>query len=383
MRGEEVDRGARLVGVGEQLLDPPRGGRGRSADAQPGVDRLHRGGRDVVQREVLRRGARPEDLEVGLVPHLEGPVLDEVLEAVALGEVGRQVADEVVPALPVLRRRDDGGVLEDGLRRVGREVVRHEGQLDHRVEVEAAQVVVDPVDAGEVVHRLAVDLAVGADVVAEDPVGPDVGDAELAVGRGQRRAELLADRPVPGGVGRERVGEVLAADHRPPGPRQLADRRGGVDGDHDRPRGTGERRGGHRLGQLALDVHVGEGGDAVPPLHRRRAGRVGVRRVRDGEDVAARVVERLVVAVGRVGAVDLVADGTRHLGPGHRDLLSPGLGAHPCGRVQPGRVAAEGGVGALPDAVLPVAAGGLGLDPGTGPGIGHVIALPRRRLPAA
>ena len=206
--------------MGEQLLDPAGRRRGRAAHAQARVDRPDGGGGHVVELQVLLGRAGPEHLEVGLVPHLERPVLDQVLEAVAVGQVRDQVADQVVPAVPVLAAATRSRRTRTRSCRVGREVVRHERQLHDRVQPDRAQVVVDPVDAGEVVHRLAVDLAVDAEVVAEDRVGPHVGDAELVVRGLQRRGQLLADHPAAGGVGREHVGEVLAADHRPPRPRQ-------------------------------------------------------------------------------------------------------------------------------------------------------------------
>ncbi len=64
--------------------------------------------------------------------------------------------------------------------------MRHERQLHDGVEPDRPQMVVDPVDAREVVDRLAVDLTVDAEVVAEDRVGPRVGDTELVV-RGLQR----------------------------------------------------------------------------------------------------------------------------------------------------------------------------------------------------
>ena len=169
---DEVERGARLLDVREQLLDPAgRGGR-RAADEQPVVDLAHGGGGDVVHPVPLVERAGPEHLEVRFVPDLEGPVLEHLVDAVAVDDVLDEVAHQVVPAVPVLGWGDDRGVVEHRLRRVAGQVVRHEGDLDDRVEPERPDVVVDPVHAGEVVHRLAVDLAVDPEVVAEDAVRP-------------------------------------------------------------------------------------------------------------------------------------------------------------------------------------------------------------------
>ena len=339
--GDEVDRGAGALGVRQQLLDPAGRGRGRSADPQPRVDRLHGVRGDVVEPQVLLRRAGPEDLEVGLVPDLEGPVLDHLVAAVALHQVRDQVVDQVVPAVPVLGRRDDRGVVEDRLAGVRGEVVRHERQLHDRVEPQPAQVVVDPVHSREVVDRVSVHLAVDPEVVAEDRVRPDVGDAELLVRGPERGGELGPDRPAAGGVLRERVGEVLAADHRPPRPGQRPDLGARVDVDLHRADRLGERGRLDGRAARALDVDVGQGGHGVPARDAGRAGGVGVRRVRHRQHVAAGVVERLERAVGRVRGVDLVADGPLDRLPGERHLVAAGLGAQPGRRVEPRRVAAR------------------------------------------
>ena len=78
--------------------------------------------------------------------------------------------------------------------------------------------VVDPVDAGEVVDRPAVDLSVGAEVVVEDGVGAHRLDAELVVGQPQRLTELGADRPARRVRPGLELAEMLGADHRTPWP---------------------------------------------------------------------------------------------------------------------------------------------------------------------
>ena len=339
----------------QQLLHPAgRGGR-RAADDEPRVDLAHGGRGDVVQLQVVLGRAGPEDLQVGLVPDLEGPPLDDLV-AVALHEVGGEVAHQVVPALPVLGRRDDRVVAEDRLGRVAGQVVRHERDLDDGVEPERPDVVVDPVDAGEVVHRAAVDLAVDRQVVAEDPVRPHLRHAELAVRRGQRGAELLADHAAAGGVGRQGVREVLAADHRLPRTVQLADDRRGVDGHGDGSGGLRERGGRHDGRQGTVDVDVGERRHGVPPLDAGRPGRVDVRRVRHRGDVATVVVERLPRPVGGVGDVHLVADRPLHRRPGQRHLRAAGHRPEAARRAQPRCGTAEGVPAAQADPALPVGA---------------------------
>ena len=79
--------------------------------------------------------------------------------------------------------------------RVAGEVAGHEADLDDRAQSELEDAVVDAVDAGEVVDRLAVDLAVDAEIVVEDRVGTHRPHAELVVGEAQRVGELVADVP--------------------------------------------------------------------------------------------------------------------------------------------------------------------------------------------
>ena len=244
---------------------------------------------------------------------------------------------QVVPALPVLGRRHDRAVLEHRLRRVAGQVVRHERDLDDRVEPEAPDVVVDPVHSREVVDRVAVHLAVDREVVAEDPVRTHGPHPELLVRGEQGRGQLLADHPAAGGVGGDRVREVLGADHRPPRPRQLDRRTGRVDHQVDRSDRLGRRCGRHAVGGVALDRDVRQGADGVPAFLPRRARGVDVGRVRDGQHVLATVVERLQLAVDGVGDVDLVADRAGDGVPGERHLGAPRGRPEAGGRRQPRR----------------------------------------------
>jgi len=227
----------------------------------------------------LIQRARPEHLEVRLVPDLERPVLDDLLEAVPVHEVLHEVANEILPTLPVFRRRHDRGVVEDLLARVGRQVERHEGDLDHRVEPQTPDVVVDAVDAGEVVHRLAVDFPVDSEVVAEDAVRPHTGDPELLVRCTERGGELGPDHPPAGAVARERVRQVLAADHRAPRTVQQTEVTGGVDAHRHGSRRVRRSRRHPRRG-MALHGDVGQSRHGVPPLGCRPAGGVDIRRMR-------------------------------------------------------------------------------------------------------
>ena len=152
VRRDEVDRRARQPAVRQQLVHPLARRRGRPAHDQLLVDCLHGAHADVVEAQVLVAGSGPEDVEVRLVPDLEAPAAD-LLETVSVDEVRGELVDQRLPSVPVLRRADDGAVVEDGLRRIGGEIARHEAELDDRPQAEPQDMVVDPVDAGEVVDR--------------------------------------------------------------------------------------------------------------------------------------------------------------------------------------------------------------------------------------
>src|SRR3982074_597482 len=106
----------------------PAGGRGRrSPYLEARIDGLDRGGRLIVEPEIIRPAAGPEDLEVWLVPDLEPPVA-YFGGAVAVDEVLRERADEAAPAAPVFRRRNDRAVVEDHRRGVPSQSPWHEGE---------------------------------------------------------------------------------------------------------------------------------------------------------------------------------------------------------------------------------------------------------------
>ena len=164
----------------------------------------------------------PEDLEVRLVPDLEPPGA-HLVTPIALDEVSGEVADELLPASPVLRRRDDRPVVEHRPVRIARQVVGHEADLDDRAQPELENTVVDAVDTGEVVVRLPVHLAVDAEVVVEDRMGVHRPHSELVVGEAQRLGELVADVPAAVADAVVELGEALGTDHRPPRPGERAD----------------------------------------------------------------------------------------------------------------------------------------------------------------
>ena len=202
----------------QQIVDPAGRGRRRSADREPGVDRLHRRRGHVVQVQPLGLRAGPEHLQVGLVPDLEVPG-----RAPRRGRTGRRGAAPAARTRSPHRSYDFGGemiapyakTVFDGS--TG-QVARHEAELDHRPQPDREQLVVDRVDDGEVVRRFAVDLGVDPGVVVEDRVRPDRPDADLVVHPPQRLLEFGADLPAAAAVGAEQLAEPLAADHRRPRP---------------------------------------------------------------------------------------------------------------------------------------------------------------------
>ena len=272
---------------------PPTGS-GRST-------RLHRGRADVVQPEVLVEGAGPEHVEVRLVPDLEAPAAD-LVAPVALDEMRGEVADELTPTIPVLRRRHDGAVVEHGLVRVQGEIAGHEADLDDRPQPERQDPVVDAVDASEVVDRLTVDLAVDTEVVVEDGVGAHGAHAELVVGHPQRLGELVADVAAAGADAVVELGEALRPDHRPPGAVERSADVGCVDVDAGTPPSP-SRRGVAWTGSLAGCPWSSTAATAATVYHAASPGRPGrVRQRRMGDRPHPRLadLERRVLAVGRV-----------------------------------------------------------------------------------
>ena len=90
----------------------------------------------------------------------------------------------------------------------------------HGPQTDRQQQVIDRVDAGEVVHRLPVDLAVDGEVVVQDRVRADRVDADLVTHPLQRGQQLGPDLLPAGQLGAQQLGQPLAADHRLPRPVQ-------------------------------------------------------------------------------------------------------------------------------------------------------------------
>ena len=190
VRGDEVDRHADLRGVLDQLGHPGRARRGRAAHFQLRIDLLDvaHGGVEQVKVGFLI-GVFPEAAQVRLVPDLEIPAPDFLL-AIALLQVTHERGHQRAP----LRKHRMGSValpVENVLIR-GPHRLRRKAQFHERADAHREQPVVEPVDAGPVVDRLAVDLAVGAEHVVEDGVETDVAKAQFRPCRLQLREAVVA-----------------------------------------------------------------------------------------------------------------------------------------------------------------------------------------------
>ena len=177
--------------------------------------------------------------------------------------MGGQVAGQGRPAVPVPGRGDDRPVGEHRPGRVAGQRRGHEGQFHDRPQADLHQLVVHPVDPGEVVHRATARFGVHPEVVVQDAVRADGPHAELVVRDPQRLAQFRADRPASGAVPAQRAAQVFRADHRLPTAvpdpktrrvRRIAD----LDRDRRPVRGRGRRR------------YPSDSGPADAPISHRR-----------------------------------------------------------------------------------------------------------------
>jgi hypothetical protein len=354
VRGDEIERAAAVDDEVEEVRDPPGRGRRWPADEQALVHVLDRAGRGLVEAEVLLLRARPEDLEVRLVPDLEAPPRD-LVDAVAVDEVPGEAGVELRPAIPVVRRRDDPAVLEDRLVGLAGEVARHERDLDHGVEARLEQPVVDALELREVVDRLAVVLAVDAELVVQDRVGANALGAELGHRHAERLGEVLADRLPARLLVVEELRDMLGADEVP---HQVEPAAVAVGSNHrgHRLRRLGPRSRFDRLRQLARRVlHRDDRRDRVPDGLAGLARRVAVRRPGDRQQVAPRMVDRLPGPVRAGRLVHEVAHRAGHRPPPHGDVAGALLDMDVAGRREGPPVGVGYDSRAPADAGLPVA----------------------------
>ena len=337
-RAPAADRAARCRRrgwTGNRAASPRRPGGASSSRVQPaaaedgpptrspGCTDLIAAAEHVVQPEVLGLRARPEHLQVRLVPHLERPVGGHLVRAVALDQVGGQCSGQVGPAVPVPGRRDDRAVAEDGLVRIAGQVTRHERELDDRSQPDLHQLVVHPVDFAEVVPGPV--LAVYAEIIGQDAVRPDGPHAKLLMRDPQRLAQFRADDPasgaVPGAAGRLRCSEpIIGSQGRASSPVTASETSTSIAADPAAAKnGAAATGSGERPGRLP----VRDGRHRVVPDPPGLSRRVGVRPGRYGQDVPAAVVQRLERAPGVGGPVHQVPGRTRHRLPVQHHVPAP------------------------------------------------------------
>src|SRR6266478_603634 len=180
----------------QEAVHPGSLRRGGAAHAEARAHALD-GARGAVVKLVVGgffRIASPE-VNVGLIPHFEIPLRD-FLDAVARDKMPRKVLNELLPFVPVFRRRNVLFVPEGMERiRIGSELFGHEAELDEWADVILEQAVVDLIDIGEVVDGLAFPvLIVQANLVMEDGMEADVFKAGDAFGFAEVVAVAFAQR---------------------------------------------------------------------------------------------------------------------------------------------------------------------------------------------
>ncbi len=168
----KVDRHMVCRCILQKLRYPVRGRGRRSSDTQPWAYPLQGASRVRVEIEItlLARNAIPE-IDIRLVPHLEIPLRD-FINTVTIDQVLREVLYQVVPAFHALRRRNILLVPERMQRiRIEGQLLRHKADLDQRPHAILQQAIVNLVDVGEVIDRVAVlVLVINTDFVVKDRV---------------------------------------------------------------------------------------------------------------------------------------------------------------------------------------------------------------------
>src|SRR5712692_9922981 len=174
----------------QEAVHPGSLRRGGAAHAEARAHALD-GARGAVVKLVVGgffRIASPE-VNVGLIPHFEIPLRD-FLDAVARDKMPRKVLNELLPFVPVFRRRNVLFVPEGMERvRIGGKLFGHEAELDEWADVILEQAVVNLIYIRKVVNGLAiVVLIVQANFVMEDGVETNV----FECGDAFRFAEVVA-----------------------------------------------------------------------------------------------------------------------------------------------------------------------------------------------
>ena len=99
MSRDEVNTGAALLDLRQELRDPCRSGRARTSDPQRGINRLDRFRSQIVELEIcFPIGTFPKTGEVGLVPDLKVPGA-YLVSSVTLLDMPDESIDKIVPTI--------------------------------------------------------------------------------------------------------------------------------------------------------------------------------------------------------------------------------------------------------------------------------------------
>src|SRR5580698_858265 len=170
MRGDEI-HGDFIFGAMSNEGIRPRSLRSRGPSYAQAWTYLLEGKRGVIVKLPvggLFRITRPE-IEIRLVPDFKIP-LRNLVDAVAVHKMFRELGDEIVPLAPVFGWRD---ILLVPKRMQGvfvrRQLLWHKTQLDKRAHTVGQQAIVDLINVGEVVHGMPFGvLVINPNFIVED-----------------------------------------------------------------------------------------------------------------------------------------------------------------------------------------------------------------------
>src|SRR5580698_9049023 len=185
-------------GIFQKVVYPFSCGGGGSTYAETRAYRLQiaRGVSVEVKIALFARDAVPE-VDVGLIPDLEVP-LRNFIDTVPIDQVLREVCYQGIPGFHALRRRNIL-LIPEGMQRIGieGELFGHEADLDDGTHAVFEQAIVDLVDIGEVIDRVAVLVfVVDAVLVVKNGMETHVMKIGSLLYRAQVVAVALAQRKI-------------------------------------------------------------------------------------------------------------------------------------------------------------------------------------------
>ena len=152
---------------------------GGAADAQDGIDFLHRADGGAVELEVTAAGGIEKEIEVGLVPTLEVPLAD-FLRAVAAEPVAHEGLDELRPLVVILRRGDMGLPPEGAQLGFAGDGLGEKAELDEGADAGLEHGVEEIVEVLPVEDELAVPVAAADEhVVVKQAVEAQIAEAAM------------------------------------------------------------------------------------------------------------------------------------------------------------------------------------------------------------